>query len=172
MAPMRPVTVQFLKYPDLLHWGFETVYLGEDDFGTWVALPVGSRRWKGAAVVSPTSLDAVLCAPWEGWWHLHYTGPTDREYTHFIDISTPPVWVSENRYEMVDLDLDVALTGDGEVVIEDEDEFEAHQVLYRYPAEMIERARSETQAIAEALLHRREPFFDVAASWLARVGEV
>ena len=28
---LQPVTVQFLKNPDLLHWGFEAFRLGEDE---------------------------------------------------------------------------------------------------------------------------------------------
>ncbi len=48
MGPiMEPVTVQFLKYPDIPHWGFSGVLLGDDRFGRWVGLPQGSARWKG-----------------------------------------------------------------------------------------------------------------------------
>ena len=171
MGPMRPVTVQFLKYPDSIHWGFDAVYLGEDDFGSWVALPAGSRRWKGEGEVHPTRFDAVFCAPWEGWWHLHYSGSADTSYSHFIDIATPPVWVTDNRYEMIDLDLDVAVRLDGEVIVEDEDEFQLHQVIYGYPQEMIDRALAETRHIVEALRQRKEPFFEVADSWLAQIGD-
>ncbi|HIE21701.1 MAG TPA: hypothetical protein EYP73_03765, partial [Acidimicrobiia bacterium] len=65
---MRPVTVQFLKNPDTLHWGFEAWHLGEDEYGTWIAVPTGSRRWKGLEQVRPTRQDAVFCAPHSGWW--------------------------------------------------------------------------------------------------------
>lgn len=166
---MRPVTVQFLKYPDHLHWGFETIYLGEDHFGHWMSVPAGSVRWKGDREYPPTGEDAVFCAPHEGWWHLHYNGPTTK-YSHFIDIVTPPTWVSENRYEMVDLDLDVVVHRDGTVEIEDEDEFLAHQVLYGYSTEMVQRALEETRHVTEMLETSREPFSAVAADWLARLG--
>ena len=125
------MTVQFLKNPDILHWGFEAHLLGEDDYGRWIALPRGSKRWKGEDVVRPAAEDAVFCAPHDGWWHLHYNGP-GRQYTHFVDIVTPPRWLSSQRYEMIDLDLDVALHQDGTVEIQDEDEFEVHQVKYGY----------------------------------------
>lgn len=164
------MVVQFFKYPDTLHWGFETVYLGEDEYGSWVGLPAGSRRWKGDSEFKPVTSDAVFCAPWDGWWHLHYSGDGSRNYTQFVDIATQPLWVSPNRYEMVDLDLDVALTSDRRVVVEDEDEFEAHQVLYRYSPEMIERALAETERIARALENHDEPFFAVADRWLGRLG--
>ncbi|MEA1902258.1 MAG: DUF402 domain-containing protein [Actinomycetota bacterium] len=165
---MTPVTVQFLKNPDHLHWGFEAFRLGEDEYGMWIAVPSGSKRWKGDLDVRPTREPAVFCAPHEGWWHLHYNGLTT-QFSHFVDIVTPPVWVSDKRYEMIDLDLDVVVRQDGTVEVEDEDEFEVHQVKYGYTPEMIKRAEDETAAVVDWLHTRREPFFDVAESWLSRL---
>ncbi|HEU4894492.1 MAG TPA: hypothetical protein VFT85_01540, partial [Acidimicrobiia bacterium] len=62
------MTVQFLKNPDIIHWGFEARWLGEDEWGDWVAVPVGSRRWKGPVEMPPTPEPAVFCAPREDWW--------------------------------------------------------------------------------------------------------
>jgi len=169
---MRPVTVQFLKNPDVLHWGFEGLYLGEDEWGAWLSVPAGSARRRGDEDVGPAQADAVFCAPRDGWWHLHYEGLGARKYVAFIDIATPPVWVSENRYETIDLDLDVALYEDGTIEVQDEDEFEEHQVAYRYTQEMIDGALAETDRIVEALRSRQEPFFEVAAEWLAAAGEL
>ncbi len=166
---MRPVTVQFLKNPDIAHWGFEGRSLGEDKYGSWIAVPSGSKRWKGRESVRPTREDGVFCAPHEGWWHLHYNGAMT-QFSHFVDITTPPRWVSENRYEMIDLDLDVIVHQNGDVEIEDEDEFQIHQVKYGYTEEMILRAEAETKRIVEELENRREPFFDIAEEWLSRVG--
>lgn len=165
----RPVTVQFLKNPDFTHWGFEAQWLGEDEWGDWMAVPERSRRWKGEQDVGPSIGDAVFCAPRDGWWHLQYNGTTHPTYALFVDIVTPPVWVSDSRYEMIDLDLDVAVYRDGTVEVQDEDEFEIHQLQYGYTAEMIRRASEETRWIVAALKRRQEPFFDVAAAWLSRV---
>lgn len=165
---MPPVTVQFLKNPDILHWGFAASLLGEDEYGRWIALPKGSKRWKGETAVGPAGEDAVFCAPHDGWWHLHYNGEASR-YSHFVDIVTPPRWVSPHRYEMIDLDLDVALRHDGTVEIQDEDEFQVHQLRYGYSREMVERAVEETAWVVDALEARREPFFEIASSWLDRV---
>lgn len=168
LLAMRPVTVQFLKNPDLIHWGFQTTLLGEDEYGSWLGVPAGTKRWKGEEGVRPSGEDAVFCAPRNGWWHLHYNGSTSR-FSHFVDIVTPPVWVSEDRYEMIDLDLDVVVHQDGTVEIEDEDEFQIHQAKYGYTDEMITRALEETDRIVAALSNRDEPFFDVAASWLEKL---
>jgi protein associated with RNAse G/E len=166
---VRPVTVQFLKNPDITHWGFEAFWLGEDGWGDWISVPVGTVRWKGEESVGPTTAPAVFCAPRDGWWHLHYNGATT-QFSHFVDIVTPPVWVSELRYEMIDLDLDVARHQDGTIEVQDEDEFEVHQVRYGYTQEMIRRAVEETSRIVSLLEEQREPFFDVASGWLAKVG--
>lgn len=164
---VRPVTVQFLKNPDHLHWGFEAFWLGEDEHGSWAWLPKGTTRWKGAERYPPTGADAVFLAPHEGWWHLHYNG-RDTKFSHFIDIATNPRWVAPDRYEMIDLDLDVTVAQDGSIEIEDEDEFEEHQVLYSYSRDMIDRALAETRVVVTALERHAEPFFEVARDWLQR----
>lgn len=165
----RRVTVQFLKNPDIIHWGFEANWLGEDDWGDWIAVPTGSRRWKGEVTMSPTDSSAVFCMPRGEWWHLHYNGSNAHNYSHFVDIVTPPVWVADDRYEMVDLDLDVAVHRDGTIEIQDEDEFQVHQVRYRYTPEMIREAERETRRIVTRLERGEEPFFEIAGRWLAIV---
>jgi len=166
---VRPVTVQFLKNPDIIHWGFEAWYLGEDDWGDWMAVPQGTLRWKGEKAFQPTRRNAVFCAPHDQWWHLHYEGPGAREYQSFIDIIAPIRWVSDDRYEMIDLDLDVALHQDGTIEVQDEDEFEIHQVKYGYTDEMVAGAVAETARIVRALESGDEPFFEVASTWLSRL---
>lgn len=166
---MRPVTAQFYKNPDIIHWGHEGYWLGEDEFGDWIASPTGSKRWKGEEVPPLSRIDAVFCVPRGEWWHLLYSGANHHAYSAFIDIVTPPVWVSENRYEMIDLDLDVALHTDGTVDIQDEDEFEVHQVQYGYTEEMIRRAVEETERVMTMVRDLEPPFFDIAEEWLARV---
>lgn len=162
------MTAQFLKNPDITHWGFEAHWLGEDEWGDWIGVPTGTTRWKGETKVRPSQTDAVFCVPRQGWWHLHYTGPTTN-LSHFVDIVTPPVWVSPNRYEMIDLDLDVVRTYDGVIEVEDEDEFEVNQVRYAYPEELIRGAVKETARVVDMLERGEEPFFAVAESWLARL---
>jgi protein associated with RNAse G/E len=161
---MEAIVVQYYKNPDILHWGFAGYLIGTDDHGSWVGLPRGTDRWKGAAQQTRTAEDAVLCLPHRGWWTLHYAGMPG-PVTHFVDITTQPRR-TENGFEMIDLDLDLLVMAEGQVVIEDEDEFQVHQLMYGYSPEMIEKARAETERVAHLLRGRREPFFDVASSWL------
>jgi len=101
---------------------------------------------------------------------LHYNGPGSG-ISHYVDIATQPVWC-EGIVEMIDLDLDVLVLDDGTVPIDDEDEFEEHQVSFGYPRGMIERARSETSRVADLIDRGEEPFFDVAVSWLEQVPSI
>lgn len=161
---MKAVTVQFYKSPDSLHWGFSGYLLGEDAHGWWVGLPEGSERWKGTTRWRPTGEDAIQCFPHDGWWVLHYNGPI-RPVSHFVDITTQPV-LRGGRFEMIDLDLDLLVHDDGSVELVDEDEFEANQVELGYDRHVIEKARAETDRVADLLRRRQEPFFEVAAGWL------
>lgn len=165
---MTPVTVQFLKKPDIIHWGFESFRLGEDDFGIWLSTPQGTRRWKGEDDRSPVRSNAVFCLPRDQWWTLHYNGPLT-QYSHFVDIATVPTFVSDDRVEMIDLDLDVVVRQDGSVFVDDEDEFAVHQLRYGYTGEEIRMARETTDRMAKSLRSREEPFFDVARSWWNQV---
>jgi len=166
--PMQPVTVQFLKKRDIIHWGFECFRLGEDEYGVWLSTPRGTRRWKGPVDRSPVLTNAAFCIPRNDWWTLHYNG-TATDKSHFVDITTPSTWVSEGRVEMIDLDLDVVLHQDGTLEVEDEDEFAVHQLQYGYTGEEILKARETTDRIVAALHAREEPFFEVARGWWERV---
>lgn len=167
MGEMGPVVVQFYKNPDILHWGFAGFHIGQDEHGHWVGLPRGSRRWKGATPHRPTGEDAVQCFPHDGWWVLHYVGP-EREVSHFVDITTQPT-LADGRIQMIDLDLDLLVSGEGTVQVVDEDEFEVNQVLFGYDRDMIERATAETERLAGLLRRGAEPFFELAANWLGVV---
>ena len=49
---------------------------------------------------------------------------------------------------MIDLDLDVARTWSGQVEILDQDEFELHQKTLQYPRDIIARAESTADLVA------------------------
>jgi protein associated with RNAse G/E len=59
---------------------------------------------------------------------------------------------------------------DGRVEIIDEDEFEEHRVLFGYPAEVVATARATADQVANALVHRLEPFGAAGPEALRRGG--
>jgi protein associated with RNAse G/E len=86
-----------------------------------------------------------------------------------IDITTVPRWVTGDRVEMADLDLDVMRCFDGSAEILDDEEFAEHQVRYGYPPEVIGRAERDASAMLAAVTSVTEPFGQVCRDWLARV---
>lgn len=73
----------------------------------------------------------------------------------YCNVTTPPVF-DGCQLGYVDLDLDVAVRPGGVIDLLDEDEFEAHQRKYRYPADVVSNAEQAARDVAE--LARREGF--------------
>ena len=160
------MSLQFFKYPDIPHWRHEDLLvLGEDEHGLWLGCEVGSEQQKGDGPISYVKHPWVFCMVPKAWWSMVYT--RSRPITHFVDIVMPPV-LNENRIEMVDLDLDVVRKLDGDVYIDDEDEFLEHQILYGYPDWVIARARTTTADRYLAMSRLDEPFDTVCRDWYNR----
>jgi protein associated with RNAse G/E len=70
---------------------------------------------------------------------------------------------------MVDLDLDVVLTREGHLFVDDEDEFAEHQVSLGYPPEVVALAEDAARTVLAAVAEGREPFATVGHAWLRRV---
>ncbi len=66
----------------------------------------------------------------------------------------------------VDLDLDVFRRLDGTVAIDDEDEFEEHQVTYGYPRDVIDLARRSCAEVAASIRADAEPWAGVGHRWV------
>ena len=58
----------------------------------------------------------------------------------------------------IDLDLDVVRLSDGEVFVDDEDEFAEHQVEFGYPAEVIAAARASGDRVHALVAGERAPY--------------
>ena len=64
---------------------------------------------------------------------------------------------------------DVIVTRDGDLLLDDEDEFAEHRVLLGYPQEIVQLARDSAEELMAAAWDGREPFGAAAAVWLARL---
>lgn len=162
LRPGDPITVAWSKFDGTPHWTSQggPVYLGEDNFGHWYGQP------PGAHYVKPTS--SFLADGWQvGCW------PHDRHYTAtfyepvprlvlrlYVDVTTRPQVVGD-RFEAVDLDLDVCQRFDGSVYLDDEDEWIEHQRVFGYPADLIAAGEAEAalllQEVAEGANRFAEP---------------
>lgn len=162
------------------HWEWVAAYLGADEHGHWFHAPAGTR------CVRPGH-DFLARDPWvtlvphEGAYAVGFY-PAHAATSIYVDMTTEPVWrrrdagdAGDARNEgpewevtMVDLDLDVILTREGRLFVDDEDEFAVHQVQLGYPPEVIALAERWRDTVLAAVAAGEEPFATVGHDWLRR----
>ncbi len=98
------------------------------------------------------------------WTDRHYNvealfHPDWRPKRYYVNIASPADW-SDGTLRLIDLDLDLIMPAEaGEPMVDDEDEFEAHQVRWGYPPELVARCRQTCEAVADEM-RRRTGLFD------------
>lgn len=159
------------KWGERPHWEFDAVYLGSDASGDWLGFPVGSRMARpGMEFVTPNAQVGLVPAAGtrvgNGWLAtFHAPGGSVRTY---VDMTTVPAWDGAT-VRAVDLDLDVIETLDGDVVVDDQDEFDRHRVQHSYPDDLVALAVSTRDAVVEAMRARTAPFDGSHQPWLERL---
>lgn len=167
------VTVDFRKYPATPHWRFDMYRLGEDEHGTWLWAPGGTKARRGSEPPVHFRGRRVKLLTHRDWWTAIWgtEGRSEADELAYVDIATPVEWI-EGTAQMIDLDLDIRLNWDGTAVILDEDEFAAHQVELGYPDKLIDAARTTTARVYLDATNGVAPFGDVAESWLLEADEL
>ncbi|WP_330472869.1 DUF402 domain-containing protein [Terrabacter sp. C0L_2] len=182
LAPGTPVAGRFTKWGGGRHWEWVGRYLGADEHGHWWYAPAGTRCARpGMEFVSTSSW--VSLAPHEGAYAVGFY-LAHREVSVYVDMTTEPQWrrrdvvdadggadgegAVEWEVTMVDLDLDVVLTRDGHLFVDDEDEFAEHQVELGYPAEIVALAERWRDLVLASVAAGDEPFASVGHAWLRR----
>jgi uncharacterized protein len=162
------------KWVDRPHWEFDCRFLGSDDHGDWLGIPVGTTMSRpGASYVAPTHQVGLVppAGPdhTRGWLATFHdaTGPL-RVY---VDITTPPVWDGA-VVRAVDLDLDVICGRTGRVWVDDEDEFADHRARFGYPDDVARAAMASCDRVHAALADGLAPYDGSAAAWLTRLGDL
>ena len=158
--PGTRLDVAVRKWGDLPHWEFAATYLGSDDHGDWLGVPVGTTfRRPGAAYVAPNPQVTLL--PREGWWVATFHGPGGATWMDldggavevYVDISTPAL-VDGTTVRCVDLDL----------------EFAEHQVSLGYPPEIVRGAEESCAAVLAAVSAGTPPFDETTPGvWFDRL---
>jgi uncharacterized protein len=159
--------MRFTKWGGKKHWTYELEPLGRDRFGSWYGGRAGISLQRGDDEPVTQGHDFVQLIPDRGWYVAAYNDVADARLEIYVDVTTPPV-ITGDVIEAVDLDLDVLRARDGRVLLDDEDEFEEHQVLYGYPPEIIEGAKASADRLMVAVRARDEPFGAVGEGWLIR----
>lgn len=165
---VRVVTTKWGGRP---HWEFHALFLGSDEHGDWLGFPAGSRMARpGMEIVTSNDQVGLVPAPTlpggNAWLAtFHAAGGSVRTY---VDMTTVPVWDGATVHA-VDLDLDVIETLDGEVFVDDQDEFDRHRLQHAYPDDVVALAVATRDTIVAAMRHRTPPFDGSSQPWLARV---
>ncbi|MXG91946.1 DUF402 domain-containing protein [Nocardioides flavescens] len=159
-APVRLATTKWGERP---HWEMPALHLGSDEHGDWIGFPTGTLMARpGASFVSTNDQVTLLPdAPCVATFH----GPGGIVWT-YVDMTTVPRW-DGSVVRAVDLDLDVIERLDRTVFVDDEDEFEEHQVAFGYPPEVVDLARRSCDEVLSAVTSRVPPYDGTTAQrWL------
>jgi hypothetical protein len=153
------------KWPDRLHWQFTMKRLGEDEHGVWLSVPAGTVVRRGMEPSRVLDAGFVSLVPVGSWWEAEFY-PDDPRHEVYVNIGTPCEWHGD-VVRQVDLDLDVVRNLDGSVELLDADEFEDHQVRFRYPRELIDGALRAAEEVTAMLQAGAEPFGTAPQRWLS-----
>jgi len=178
LEPGTRLDVVMTKWGDRPHWEFPVTYLGSDEHGDWLGIPVGTHfRRPGAEYVAHNRQVTLL--PRAGWWVATFHAPGATTWMDldggavelYVDITTPAELVG-TTVRAVDLDLDVVRGDNGVVIVDDEGEFAEHRLAFGYPPEVVRAAKESCAAVLDAVRAGRPPF-DRAASgvWMAQVAD-
>ena len=159
--------VERLKWPDVPHYRHLGWVLGDDEYGLWIELRVGTPVYRRDEILFHGANGGLMLAPKDQGWLAWF--PEFGEFDLYVDIVTGLIRTDEG-VTMVDLDLDVIRYRGGEVQLLDEDEFALHQVKFSYPPEIVEGARRQAEFVLNAVRVGAEPFGGQrAAEWTAKV---
>lgn len=164
--------VSYLKWPTELHYRARMVFLGEDSAGVWMGNRRGAMIERPGKVAGHSSQDSVTLFPrgagWSSrWYSARGVDGRAAMYCCYVDVTTPPE-ITPTDIRLVDLDLDVAKTWDGEVVLLDEDEFTRNRLIRDYPLDVVRRALRTAETTRSALTHGWFPFDGAADPYLDR----
>jgi protein associated with RNAse G/E len=162
---MKKILVHSTKYDGSLHYRYDTMLVREDAALLVVYMAPGTaiQSYRGSMIADNHNLQLYWA---DRPYNLHVSWYADwRPRNHYINVATPAVW-SDGQLHFVDLDLDVIWrSSTGEVILDDEDEFDLHQVRYGYPRELIEQSWRSSTEVRELIAQRSYPFDGSLHSW-------
>jgi len=162
-----PVRIEMEKWGERPHWHIPAVWLGRDEYGDWIGIAAGTRMVRpGREVLSEHDQIGLVPAAGDdlarGWLATFHKPPA--HVWVYVDMTTPPVW-DGSTIRAVDLDLDVIRGREGDVVVDDEDEFAEHQVTLGYPAEVVALAEASRDRVHAAILAEDPPYDGSHERW-------
>ena len=163
-----PLVARFTKWGGRPHWHIPGVRLGEDEHGTWLGIPSGTRlsRPGSSYVTAQPTVTVLHPARWSV--STFYPDLNDPPVAIYVDVCTPPVFSADGtEVTSVDLDLDVVKGCNGRVWVDDEDEFAQHRSEFGYPDDVVGAALRSCEQVRRDVTDGAPPYDGTAAAWLA-----
>ena len=149
----RPIRIESTKYDGSPHYKFDATLLSHEGSLLTTAVTAGTVLDGYRGLVEVRSAFTALF-----WTDRHYNAyvnerPVGRtQVLTYANVGTP-AQLDGDVIRWVDLDLDVITNDQGEVTLDDVDEFEAHRERFGYPDELVAEiftARDELLKLAHA----------------------
>ena len=157
----RPTPIHVTKYDGSYHRRWPVYYVARRG-----PLYVAQGRAGEPVHSTPNPADDPRPAPitwdsevylYDDRWYSVIRARRDGRIQYYANIGTP-VEFDGAAFHCIDLDLDVSWYTDEAPQVLDEDEFLDHSAAMRYPADVIERARSAVDDVLRLIKERAFPF--------------
>ncbi len=151
------ITIQALKYGDLLHYEWNTILLEKTDSHIFVLGEYG-RKLNHYTKQNVFTVEAwtVEYFSFNSWFTVSADVVDGKIQQYYCNINQP-AQINGNIVSFVDLDLDY-VQRNGEWKVVDEDEFENNAFKFAYPEALIHKARKELHDLKELIRKKTFPF--------------
>jgi protein associated with RNAse G/E len=157
--------IRAYKHPDIPHCEWEGEVLEQTDDYIVIKGAAGRRfthHTKGKSFkMDRPSIEIFF---FKEWYNVSFTFENDEVVKHYCNIAMPSV-ITDEGVCYVDLDLDVVKNGESRWRVVDRDEFESHQVTYKYGEKLVWQAE---EALKELQIKIKEKHFPFDGSVLER----
>lgn len=166
-VPGERLVFRWRKWDGAPHWRHDCLYLGADEWGDWLGQPAGWRSERpGRVLIAPA--DNVTLVPHDCDFALTHNQPP-AQYLVYIDLAWDVRW-QDAAPSAIDMDLDVVRTPDGDVRVEDEDEWAEHRAALAYPSHVVTRLEHRAGDLRDRVAASTAPFDQATADrWRRRL---
>lgn len=157
--PTREIAVRALKYDRRPHLAWRGGLVYDSPAGIVCLAPPGTVcTHHGKGIQFRIDHYGLSVFSRDTWFNAMLDfDPEGRPLQIYCNVALP--YTADARsIEWVDLDLDVVMTPGATAALVDEDEFAANALAYRYPARVVERARTTASALLDRAGRGAFPF--------------
>lgn len=162
---MGAIQVHSTKYDGSLHYRYRMRLIREEEKQLILYAAPGEHveSYRGQMLTTRHSLGIYWA---DSFYNLTVNWTSDwRPLSHYVNVATPAIW-HDGTLRFVDLDLDIIWRySPEELILDDEDEFEAHKTLFKYPEELIAQSWQSSEEVRRLITERQYPFDGSLYTW-------